>query len=98
MARFWLRTGVAVELYDAGYAFVLFGGAEIAHLALHLDLDPARNAAACFVHVDDAYAWHQRWREAGLPVSDITVQPWGMVEFQLRDPNGNLLRVGRHAD
>lgn len=95
--RFWLRTGVDVELYDAGYAFVLFGGAEIAHLALHPDLVPAQNAAACFVHVDDAHAWHARLQEAGLPVTAVEVQPWGMVEFQLRDPSGNLLRLGRNA-
>ena len=95
--RFWSRTGVDVELYDAGYAFVLFRGTEIAHLALHADLDPAQNAAACYFHVDDARAWHERWRAAGLPVTEVAVQPWGMLEFQLRDPNGNLLRVGRNA-
>jgi catechol 2,3-dioxygenase-like lactoylglutathione lyase family enzyme len=96
--QFWLRAGVEVELYDAGYAFVLFGGVEIAHLALHADLDSASNAAACYVHVDDAHAWHARWQETGLPVTAVQVQPWGMVEFQVRDPSGNLLRVGRNAE
>lgn len=94
---FWRRIGVDIEPYGAGYAFVLLGGAEIAHLALHADLDPTRNATACFVHVDDTHAWHARWREAGLPVTPVETQPWDMTEFQLRDPSGNLLRVGRNA-
>lgn len=95
--RFWLRTGLDLEPYDDGYAFVLFGGAEIAHLALHPDLDSAQNAAACYLHVDDVHAWHARWEEAGLPVTAVEVQPWDMVEFHVRDPSGNLLRVGRNA-
>ena len=33
--QLWQRTGVDVKLYDAGCAFVVFGGPEIAHLALH---------------------------------------------------------------
>jgi len=96
--RFWTRAGLQVEPYDAGYAFVLFNGSEIAHLALHADLDPERNAAACYVHVDDPVAWHDRWQEQGLPVSDVATQPWGMIEFSVRDPSGNLVRVGRGAN
>lgn len=96
--QFWTRAGVEVEPYDAGYAFVLFGGAEIAHLALHPDLDPTTNAAGCYVHVDDAHAWHARLQEAGLPVTAVEVRPWGMAEFSFRDPSGNLLRVGRHVN
>lgn len=34
-------------------------------------------------------AWHQRWKEQGLPVSDVVVEPWGMVEFHVKDPSGN---------
>ncbi len=97
VTRFWTLAGLQVEAYDAGYALVMFNGSEIAHLALHADLDPARNGAACFVHVDDPAAWHDRWQAHGLPVSDVAVQPWGMLEFSVRDPSGNLVRVGRGA-
>jgi len=95
--EFWARTGVEVELYDSGYAFVMFGGSEIAHLDLRPGLDAEHNPAACYIHVDDASAWHQRWRDAGLPVTDLVVEPWGMQEFSVRDPSGNLLRVGRNG-
>ncbi|MGD9531214.1 MAG: bleomycin resistance protein [Dehalococcoidia bacterium] len=95
--EFWTRAGLEVHAYDAGYAFVMFGGSEVVHLSLHPDLDPERNAAACYVHVDDPRGWQQRWKVQGLPVSDVKVEPWGMLEFSVRDPSGNLLRMGRNA-
>ncbi len=92
---FWTRAGLDVENYDAGYAFVLFDGAEIAHLDLVADLDTTCNAASCYVHVADPEAWHQRWAARGLPVTALRVEPWGMVEFSVTDPSGNRVRVGR---
>lgn len=96
-AQFWTRAGLRVQRYDDGYAFVLLGGSEFAHLSLRPELDPRRNEAACYVHVDDPHDWHQRLQGLGLPVSDLKVEPWGMWEFSVRDPSGNLIRLGRNA-
>lgn len=96
--RFWTGAGLQVEPYDAGYAFVRHRGSEVAHLILQDDLDPERNPAACYVHVHDPAAWHDRWKAGGLPVSDVVREPWGMIEFSVRDPSGNLVRVGCEAD
>lgn len=93
---FWSRAGLEVEEYSPEYAFVMFNGAEVAHLDLRADLDPERNAAACYVHVDDPVMWHQQWQAQGLPVSAVQTEPWGMVEFSVKDPSGNLLRIGRN--
>lgn len=93
--EFWSRAGLQVEEYSPEYAFVLFGGAEVAHLALRPDLDPERNAAACFVHVDDPALLQEQWKGQGLPVSDVLLEPWGVREFSVKDPSGNLIRVGR---
>lgn len=95
--EFWTRAGLEVEPYDEGYAFVLAGGAEIAHLHRVLHLNPEHNPAACYVHVVDPAEWHDRWKAAGLPVTDLRVEPWGMQEFSVRDPSGNLVRVGRNS-
>ncbi len=95
--EFWTRAGLEVEEYSAEYAFVLFNGAEVAHLDLRADLDPERNAAACYVHIADPAEWHRRWQEQGLPVSDVVVEPWGMVEFSVTGPSGNLIRLGRNV-
>jgi hypothetical protein len=44
---FWTRAGLQVEIYDAGYAFVLADGEEYVHLALRPGLDPETNPSAC---------------------------------------------------
>ncbi len=92
---FWGRSGLEVQVYDAGYAFVLDDdGHECVHLAVHPDVEPSANLAACYVHVDDVQGWHGRLAQAGLPVTPVRDEPWGMTEFSVRDPSGNLVRIG----
>jgi catechol 2,3-dioxygenase-like lactoylglutathione lyase family enzyme len=91
---FWTRAGVVVQRYDDGYAFVLAGGEELVHLAVHPGMDPDANLAACYVHVGNVQGWHDRLADAGLPVTPVRDEPWGMTEFSVRDPSGNLVRVG----
>lgn len=94
--NFWTRAGLRVEEYSAEYAFVMFGDAEVLHLDLRRGLDPEHNAAAVYIHIPDPHEWHRRWKEQGLPVSDVVVEPWGMIEFSVQDPSGNLIRMGRN--
>jgi uncharacterized glyoxalase superfamily protein PhnB len=94
-AALWTRAGLTVEPYDEGYAFVLADGREVVHLDLHVSVDPATNPCACYIHVADVHGWHDRLAGAGLPVTPIRDEPWGMAEFSVRDPSGNLVRVGR---
>ena len=93
-SAFWSRAGLTVERYDDGYAFVLADGEEMVHLALHPSIEPATNPSACYVHVDGVQDWHARLSAAGLPVTPVRDEPWGMTEFSVRDPSGNLVRVG----
>jgi catechol 2,3-dioxygenase-like lactoylglutathione lyase family enzyme len=95
-AAFYRTAGFIVDAYDAGYAFVIYDGREVLHLAGADDLDPARNQAACYLNTTEADNLHAAWNAAGLPVSAINDQPWGMREFEVRDPSGNLLRIGRN--
>jgi catechol 2,3-dioxygenase-like lactoylglutathione lyase family enzyme len=45
-------------------------------------------------HSDDLDATFEKVRAAGAEiVEEPTVQPWGVRDFALRDPSGNLLRV-----
>ncbi len=90
---FYRALGFEVAAHDNEYALVLRGGREIFHLRLAADLAPPANPAALYLHVDDADAWHARWRSAA-ELTDVADQPWGMREFALRDPSGNLIRVG----
>lgn len=93
---FWTRAGLRVDEYSPEYAFVMHGDAELLHLDLRADLDPERNTGACYVHIADPVEWHRQWKNQGLPVGDVVVEPWGMVEFSVRDPSGNLIRMGRN--
>ena len=91
---FYESLGLEVERHDDGYAWVRHGGDEVLHLAGVPDLDVDANRAAGYWHVQDAPAWHARCSAADPgPVVD---QPWGMREFALRDPSGNLLRGGQN--
>ena len=94
--EFYERLGLDVVSYDAGYAWVLYGGRELLHLRLVTDVDSDRNEASAYLHVDDTDAWHARW--SGVARTDPTDTEWGMREFSLSDPSGNLLRIGSNLD
>lgn len=94
---FYEAAGFAVDAYDDGYAFVQRGGAELLHLVRSDIVDPSANAASCYLHSPDPDRWHAAWSAAGLPVGAIEDRPWGMREFEVRDPSGNLIRVGRNS-
>ena len=94
-AAFYRSLGFVVD-GDDGYAWVTHNGGEILHLARVDDLDPALNRAAGYLHVQDAGDWHRAWTESGVDVGPLVDEPWGMREFSLRDPDGNLLRVGQN--
>ena len=95
-AAFWSRLPSlnVDEDEDGGYAFVLSGGSEVIHLALFPDLDVTGNHAGCYVHRPDIDQRYAECVDADLPVSEIRDEPWGMREFRLTDPSGNVLRIG----
>ena len=91
---FWTSAGLEIKKHDEGYAFVLADGHEFVHLDLQPAVDPDTNLSACYIHVMDVQDWHDRLTAAGLPVTPVRDEPWGMREFSVRDPSGNLVRVG----
>ena len=58
-------------------------------------LDPKANRGSCYLRLADAQAAHDEWaplRMTGFhPIADT---PWGMREFAISDPSGNLIRIG----
>ena len=87
-----------------GYLIVGRGGVEL-HFYDAPDVDPLTTAASCYVRVADAAALHEEWQRIGVPpdpASGSRLMPpedtdYGMREFALVDPSGNLLRVGSPA-
>ena len=92
--------GFEVSSYDEGYAWVHHCGWEFLHVRLVADLDPTTNAAGAYVHVEDVAAWHAAFvrSSVGEAVGDVVDQPWGLREFEVVDPFGNVVRFGQSSD
>jgi catechol 2,3-dioxygenase-like lactoylglutathione lyase family enzyme len=91
--------GAPPEAWD--YLIIGRGGIEL-HFFGHPEVDPLTTDAMCYLHVDDADALHAEWLAIGVEPDPTTgsrlVPPsrtaYGMREFALVDPNGNLVRMG----
>jgi uncharacterized glyoxalase superfamily protein PhnB len=96
--RFYEAAGFRVEPYDDGFAFVHLGDQSVFDLDLNRAVDPSTNGAGCYMIVADVDGWHARLVAAGLPVTPVADQPWGMHEFTLADPSGNHIRIGMSTE
>ncbi len=97
---FYRAMGFEVQAWDDTYALVRHRGEELLHLSVVDDFRPAANRAAGYLHVRDVDAWHTAWSalkdELGFAMDAVADRPWGMREFAMRDPDGNLLRIGQN--
>jgi hypothetical protein len=93
--RAWFREGGVNPQYE-----ILSRGHLVVHFFLERGLVPAKNDAGCYLRVVDADALHRdcgilNAPSAGIPrITAPRDEPWGMREFTIVDPSGNLLRVG----
>lgn len=101
-----------IQFYGAlGFATVrLYEGFGAPYLILRRDdvelhffhspaTDPEHNHGSCYLRLLDAQAVYDEWAPAGVaglhPIADA---PWGMREFAVVDPSGNLLRIGTRLE
>lgn len=98
---FYRRLGFTGEIHPHGnYAILTRGGLEI-HFFGHQAFDPAESIAGCYLRVADVDAIESAFAGADLPRTGIPRQdrledkPWGMREFAVVDPDGNLIRIGQ---
>ena len=89
--------------FKAGYRDDNYDILRRGNLVVHLereDLVPAVNRTSCYWRVTDADALYDEFSSLGLPAEGVprmtapADEPWGMREFTLKDPAGNLIRVG----
>src|SRR3954466_10897834 len=91
--------GAPPEVWD--YLIVGRGAIEL-HFFAEPDVDPLTTSFSCYLRVPDADALHAEWERIGIEYDPVTgsrlIAPettdYGMREFALVDPNGNLVRVG----
>ncbi|MBI1839333.1 MAG: VOC family protein [Verrucomicrobia bacterium] len=99
---FYRRLGFDGEIRGVGdsYAILRKGPLEL-HFFAHRELVPAESCAGCYIRVSDVESIHGAFAQAQLPRRGIPRQdvledkPWGMREFAVVDPDGNLLRIGQ---
>ena len=83
---------VGVQIVSRGHLVV--------HFVLESSLTPSESDSSCYWRVTDADQFYQEFTALNLPQEGIprltapVDQPWGMREFTLVDPSGNLVRVG----
>jgi catechol 2,3-dioxygenase-like lactoylglutathione lyase family enzyme len=101
MLAFYRRLGFDGEIHSHGdYAILRRGTVEL-HFFAHTELQPAESHAGCYLRVADVESVYRAFAAAQLPREGIPRQdaledkPWGMREFAVVDPDGNLLRIGQ---
>jgi catechol 2,3-dioxygenase-like lactoylglutathione lyase family enzyme len=84
--------GAAVNwIWDDTFGSVCFGQLE---LFLYKADEP--RPSICSIFFDDVDALHAELREKGAEiVDDLGLRPWGVREFSVADPDGNVIRFGR---
>ena len=100
--EFYRQLGFQGQIWGAPYRYaILTRGSIELHFFTHAELDPATSIAGCYLRVQDVTQIHAAFAEVGLPTSGIPrldrleSKPWGMREFAVVDPDGNLLRIGQ---
>jgi catechol 2,3-dioxygenase-like lactoylglutathione lyase family enzyme len=85
---------------NSNYAILRRGSVEL-HFFTHEDLKPEDSWAGCYIRVLDVNTIYESISALGLPnkgiprVHSLEDKPWGLREFALLDPDGNLLRIGQ---
>ncbi len=89
----------------APYPYAIVRRAEIElHFFEHPTVVPQTSMAGCYIRVDDADLLYEvcsqlSLERVGIPrMGVIEDKPWGMREFHIVDPNGNLLRIGHSTN
>lgn len=84
----------------ADYAILHRGSLEI-HLSFFPDIVPSESYLACYLRVTQVDELFQEFQALGMPTEGIPRlgcledKPWGMREFYIIDPDGNLLKIGQ---
>lgn len=66
------------------------------HFSLAQDLDPKTNDCSTYIYVSNIEALYQELKAQGIlhPNGNFQEKDYGMKDFAILDPNGNLLTFG----
>ena len=90
---FYARLGFTPTLRAPDYLIVARGDVELHFWAC--DDRAVAEQTSCYIRTPDVDALYGAFARAGeTPLRPPEDRPWGMREFYVWDPNGNLLRFG----
>lgn len=82
-----------VALYPGAYAIAERGSVELHYW--FTDDPELPKASACYLRITDPAGLYAAFRAAGVErMTEPEAKPWGVVEFVVWDPDGNLYRLG----
>ena len=95
---FYERLGFGVvrlhENFGPAYLLIRRDDVEL-HFVHSPEVDPAESSGGCYLRLADAQAVYDDWEPLAVPgMHPPRDTPWGMREFFVVDPSGNLLRIG----
>jgi catechol 2,3-dioxygenase-like lactoylglutathione lyase family enzyme len=99
--RLGFESAGAAPPSEWNYLIIRRGGVQL-HFYGDPSVDPLTTDFSCYVYTDDADALYDAWNAIGVPTDPATGSrlqrpvstDYGMREFALIDPSGNLVRVG----
>ena len=100
--EFYKRLGFegGAHEFNSEYAILRRGAVEL-HFFAHKELVPAESSAGCYIRVLDVESIYRAISPSQLPrtgiprMDTLEDKPWGLREFSVVDPDGNLLRIGQ---
>jgi catechol 2,3-dioxygenase-like lactoylglutathione lyase family enzyme len=100
-AAFYSQLGFEqTGLWPDEYLIVMHGDVGL-HFFFAPDVDPWTSVAGCYLYVEDADSLFADFTQLDLPAEGIPrlhgpveATDYGLREFALVDPDGNLLRIG----
>ncbi|GEM45635.1 bleomycin resistance protein [Deinococcus cellulosilyticus] len=100
--EFYRRLGFegGAHAFNGDYAILKRGSIEL-HFFTHPHLVPTESFAGCYIRVNDIQSILEACSASGLPnagiprMNPLEDKPWGLREFAVVDPDGNLLRIGQ---
>ena len=96
---FYLTLGFTAGFNTGDYEIVRRGEL-VVHLEKRQTVVPANNDTSCYWRVASADELYREFAALRIPVdgsprlTELQNEPWGMREFTLKDPSGNLIRIG----
>jgi len=99
---FYKRLGFDGGAHESNgrYAILRRGAVEL-HFFTDEELVPADSSAGCYIRVLDVEEIFGSFSSSQLPgmgiprMDSLEDKPWGLREFAVDDPDGNLLRIGQ---